>query len=348
MQSDPLKILYLGPLVHHSGGLANAIRRLGHEVEAYDTYSELPGRYAGAWAFKTGGLGLCGMVRRNILRWVSGRTFDVCVVNTGELLDRETVRCLRSICRRVVNYNQDNPFSGRDGWRWRAFLRAAQEYDLLVTLRDSNVEPMRRIGARRVIRSWFSADEAAHAPVEMMPEERARFASEVAFIGTWMPERGPFMVKLLEAGVPLRIYGPRWHKSPEQEALKGALSSQDANGRNYACAITGARISLALLSKGNEDLHTTRSMEIPSIGGLLCGERTREHLALYEEGREALFWADAAECARVCRYYLDHPEEAERLRKNGHARALRNGHFNENAMRNLLNEALATPRRADL
>ena len=63
-------------------------------------------------------------------------------------------------------------------------------------------------------------------------------------------------------------------------------------GDDYLKAIQLAKVSLGLLSKGNRDLHTTRTFEIPYCGGLLCAERTSEHLQLYQEDVEAVYWSD--------------------------------------------------------
>ena len=60
-----------------------------------------------------------------------------------------------------------------------------------------------------------------------------------------------------------------------------------------------------MLGKGNRDRHTTRSFEIPAIGGLLCAERTDEHRESFEEGMEAVFWNDAKECVDQCRRLLN-------------------------------------------
>ncbi len=91
-------------------------------------------------------------------------------------------------------------------------------------------------------------------------------------------------------------------------------------------------MNLGLLSKGNRDLHTTRSLEIPALGGLLCAERTSEHLHLYVEGEEALFWADAAECAAVCRDILEDEPRRLKIAAAGHARSIANGNHNEVVM----------------
>jgi spore maturation protein CgeB len=100
-------------------------------------------------------------------------------------------------------------------------------------------------------------------------------------------------------------------------------------GDDYAHAIQAADFNLGLLSKGNRDEHTTRSLEVPMLGALLCAERTPEHMAMYREGEEALFWKDAAECAAVIRRYLDRPAERTEIAAAGARRVRANGHGNE-------------------
>jgi hypothetical protein len=106
----------------------------------------------------------------------------------------------------------------------------------------------------------------------------------------------------------------------------------------YSAAIIAAKVALGLVSKRNRDLHTTRSLEIPALGGLLCARRTSEHLELYEEGEEAMFWDSAEECAEVCHRLLADPKLRERVARQGHERCVRNGHYNESLGRRLIQE----------
>jgi spore maturation protein CgeB len=99
-------------------------------------------------------------------------------------------------------------------------------------------------------------------------------------------------------------------------------------------------VCLGLLSKGNRDLHTQRTMEIPFAGGLLCAERTSEHRALYQEGVEAVFWSDARECAERCRELLADGAARADIAKSGRRRCMTNGHLNEPVLSRVLCEAM--------
>lgn len=342
-----MKILYLGPAQGTSIQRASALRRLSHEVKIVDSYLALeniglPGKWARGWAFKAGAFGFADVVRQYVAGQVRGQMFDLVFVDHGELLGPATIEELRKIGKIVVNYNQDNPYVPRDGLRWRLFLKALRQYDLIATHRISSANGAARAGARRVLLVREAADEVVHRPIEMSDDDLARFSSKVAFVGTWMPERGPFMLRLVERGVPIRVYGGRWNKAPEYEKLRPYIVLGNLEGDDYVKAIRGASIAIGLLSKGNEDLHTTRSFEIPAIGTLFCAERTTDHLEMYAEGEEAVFFDSPDECADLCLSLLGQPDQIAKIAEAGRKRVRQNGDFNEKLLTRIINAAFET------
>ncbi len=325
-----LSILYVGPASGTSRHRYHALLRLGHAVDIVDPTQAL-GRssFLTALGFKTGYLGLEKRVAAHILAALGSRRFDVVWVDNGEWVGPSLAKELKARATSLLNHNLDNPFTSRDGWRWRLFRKALPTYDLFVTPRESSRAAAIAGGARRAIAVMFSADERVHRPVDLSPEDQVTFGSEVAFVGTWMPERGPFMKRLVDRGVPLRIFGPRWTKAAEYPSLAPVVVSRSLGDEDYVKAVSGAKIGVGLLSKGNEDLHTTRSLEIPAIGTLLCAPRTTDHERLYEDAAEAVFFDDADGCADLCLGLLADPARRLAIAAAGHRRAMRNGHFNE-------------------
>jgi spore maturation protein CgeB len=324
--TDKLSILYLGVDRGTSRHRVNSLRRSGHNVCVVDPESLLPYPAAvGYWMHRAGGVFLGGSARRRVLSAIGSREFDLAFVNGGMLVDRALVTELRQRCRTVINYNNDDPFSPRDGGKWRLYLEALPFYDLVIVVRECNVREARAAGARDVMRVYMSADEVAHSPRLLTAEDKYNWGSSVAFIGTWMPERGPFLRRLIESDVPLAIFGDRWHKADEWPLLRKhwrgpALFADD----DYAKAVQCAGVCLGLLSKGNRDLSTTRTFEIPHLRGVLCAERTSEHLDLYREDVEAVFWDGPEECAEKCRRLLADAGLRKRLAEAGREKCVRN------------------------
>jgi spore maturation protein CgeB len=332
-----MRILYIGPDSGTSRHRFHALQRLGHDVTLIDTFQAFGNRgLLMTWGFRTGYLGLERIITEFTLDAVGNNFFDVVWVDNGETVGKPLATALKKHSHYILNHNLDNPFTGRDGSRWRLFHQALPCYDLLATPRVSTCNSAKAAGAARPIVFPFTADEVVHRPVPLSEADQATFRSDVAFIGTWMPERGPFLQRIVERGVPLRIFGPRWNKAPEYRTLLPLVTCRSLNDSDYVKAVAGAKIAIGLLSIGNEDLHTTRSLEIPAIGSLLCAWRTSDHDEMYVDGEEAVFFSTPDECADACLALLADENKLRSISAAGHARNLRNNWFNERLCANVL------------
>jgi hypothetical protein len=229
------------------------------------------------------------------------------------------MRTLKSGGRPAINYNHDDPFGTRDGRKWDQYRRCLPQYDLVAVVREENIAEAFALGARRVIRVFRPCDPVAHGPLTLTATELRDWAAEVVFVGNWFPERGPFVLQLREVGVPVTVRGDDWQRAPEWDRLRNLWRGPAVHGADYVRAIQSSKVALGLLSKGNRDRHTTRSSEIPFMGGAaFCAERTDEHELLYRNGEEAMLWSNPEECAELCRTLL--ADEPLRLRMVAAAR----------------------------
>jgi spore maturation protein CgeB len=339
---DRLHILFLGAGGGNAVKRANALKRLGHDVMQIDPYSLLPFRdFIGRLVYYAGAPLIEGYLKKKLISIIRNSSFDVTFVDNGELVGRNLLSVLKQLSPIIINYNNDDPFGSRDKNKWRLYLEAVPYYDLLAVVRQVNVTEAYARGAKKVLQVFMAVDEL-DGPREITSEDRGRFSHEVLFIGTWMPERGPFLLKVLQAGLPLAIYGNIWQKAPEWSQLQAAWQGPAIYGDDYIKAIQLAKISLGLLSKGNRDLHTTRTFEIPYAGGLLCAERTSEHLQLYDEDVEAVYWNDVKECIEKCKNLLHDDKLRLDIAEKGRLRCLRNGIFNENNLNKMLEAAFGS------
>jgi len=334
-----MRVLYLGATNGTSLQRAGALTRLGHSVRLIDPASFVPkGRLKARLHYETGGILCSRHVGRSILSGISGDRFDLIWVCGGQYVDRRLVETLRRLGP-VVNYNNDDPYGRRDRGSWRTYLGAVPAYDLVVVVREPNVAEARARGARNVLCVVRSADEVAHRPRTLTPQDHTRFDSDVLFLGTAMPERGPFLAQMIRRGVPLTIRGNGYQKRKEWPILQSAWKGPGlAEPDDYSRAIQCAKICLGLVSEGNRDLHTQRSLEIPSLGGLFCGKRTIDHQRMYREHEEAAFWETPDECAEVCFRLLDDETRRREMAARGRQRFLANGHTNERTLKHILNE----------
>ena len=340
-----LSVLYLGDDADGTTSLhrAQALERIGHRVDIVNPRNLLrQGPLSTRLSYRTGYAFSRGVVERRMSAALADRTYDLAWVGGGREVSAALVRQLKRRCGVVVNYNNDDPYGHRDGRLWKTFLAALPEYDLVVVLRDVNVREAEAAGARRVHRAWMSYDPVAHRPLELTSEHRRRWGSDVLFVGTWMPERGPFIASLIANSIPVTLYGDRWHKAPEWQQLRAHWRAPFIRGEELALAIQCSRVCLGLLSKGNRDLHTQRSLEIPALGGLLCAERTSEHQALYRDNIDAVFWSTVDECIERCGWLLEDHAARKRIAQSGRQRVAAAALTNDDVVQQIVDLAVSS------
>jgi spore maturation protein CgeB len=326
---------------------SDALKRLGFKVILHDPYlqlkSKLTLKYISYFNYITGYFYL----QKYMLFWIndilkkydSDKIFFVWI-DQGELFGENCINAFKNKQLTVMLYNNDDPTGNRDGNRFKMVMKSLKLYDLTVVVRESTKQDCINLKAKRVLRVFMSYDEFAHNPLIEQSQIKEEFKSDVTFIGTWMRHeyRDEFLLKLLNAGISIAIWGDRWQKSPHWNVIKPFFRGTFLGGNEYIQAIQGAKICLGLLSKGNRDLHTQRSLEIPYAGGLLCAERTSEHLAMYNEWEEAVFWTDVEECVEVCKKLLANDTFRERITLGGMKRVRENKVGNEDICNQILEE----------
>lgn len=334
-----MKILFIGKMSDNAEDRARALEALGCEVERISDQRILCSSFLNKVAHRGYGAVLqFPLFLRCLQLGLFRKSYDCVFLNQSIYLGPRIIRQWQKQGAKVVNYVNDDPFGNEQQPRWKLFFKSIRVLDAVIVVRDENIAEATERGARRVIKVMMSAEPLRHHPIPWNLEDEKRWSTDLAFVGTWFPERGPFIAKLIRAGFNISIYGNNWEKAPEWPEIKHCFKSRMILGDDYVKAIQYAKINIGLLSKENRDQYTIRSFEIPAIGALLCGERTEVHCQLYSEAEEAVFFDDVDECIQVCKELLAEPEQIGRIAKAGHERFLRDGSTNIKVMEEVLKE----------
>ena len=327
-RSPSLSILYVAPDSGTSLQRRHALEQLGHQVRQID--EGIPR----GWRYQIYRIGfhlrqppdLFG-TNRAILAAINERRWDLVWVDKGLSIRPETLKTIKDKCpgTKLLVYSPDDcRLLHHDSIRYR---RSIPEYDLHVTTKSYNVEELRTWGARDVLFIDNAYCPEIHRPMDLNEDERSRFTCDVGFVGFHESDRAEKMLRLAQKGIKVVIRGPAWNRLRDRHPNL-VVHNEFLDDADYPKAINATKINLGFLRKQARDLQTTRSMEIPACGGFLLAERTPEHLRLFEEGREAEFFEGFEELLRKCRYYLDHPDERERIAAAGLERCRRDGYSN--------------------
>src|SRR6185437_9672827 len=153
---------------------------------------------------------------------------DIVLIWRGIFVWPDTLAALREPPDRplLLSYNNDDPFGDlRRDPIWRHHINGLRYYDVCFVFRTQNVAEYVDAGARKawLLRAHF--DPELHHPIDLSDDARARYASDVAFIGHYdgRDQRVASIRALVEAGIQTRVYGQIRRKSVLDRLVSLAL-----------------------------------------------------------------------------------------------------------------------------
>jgi spore maturation protein CgeB len=203
----------------------------------------------------------------------------------------------------------------------------APAYDFCLVPEKFRVDDYRRVGANPVY-CQEAANPNVYRPLDVAHE------FDVTFVGQRYGNRPMYLRRLVEAGIDVRAWGPRWDeqswaaRSKADEALArraGAPLSDDELVAMYS----RSRISLGFSAvahvpkDGSPPIRQVRlrDFEAPMSGAFYLVERFDELAEFFEPGKEIVFFEDEDDLADKAAFYLRHERERRRIRDAGLRRA---------------------------
>jgi spore maturation protein CgeB len=355
-----MKILFLGEIGEGQTSLMRlrALLRLGYEVHGINTsdpWKRTPWLQRQVQRWLAAG-SVVRHINESVLRAARDFKPDLVWAEKQEYLRPETVLALRQGGARLVHFTPDPYFSL--SWKRTPLMdRAISEFDVLVYCKIYESDNFRATGKATFYMPLGYCDEA-HRP---LASEETCWRCAVGFVGGWEPRRERLLSAIAASGTGLKIRGNCWDflrdgrwtqrrhvilkrlagdecfSFHRNEVIARVWHGGEVYGDDYARALTGATIGLGLLRKVWPDQHTTRTFEIPACGSMLLADRTEEHQAFFEEGREAEFFSSMDELLDKIRFYTQRHGARLRIAGAGLQRCINGRYAYIDRLRDALN-----------
>lgn len=282
---------------------------------------------------------LCG-ANEQVKEFVRNKEYDIIWVDKGIIIKEDSFIAIKQYApkAKLIGYSPDYMCARHN--QSKDFLASLKYFDVYVTTKSYSVNDLKKLGCSDVYFVSNAYQAGFHKPYALTPDEQDKYTCDVGFIGAWEKERSDSIIFLARHGIKVKIWG-----SKEWEEICTHFDNLEFGGRelhdeSYCKAICGCKISLCFLRKMNLDLQTTRSVEIPACGSFMLAERTIEHLAMFEEGKEAAYFSSNDELLQKCRYYLAHDDERKQIAAAGHQRCENSGYSNYDRIKAIIDYAL--------
>lgn len=256
---------------------------------------------------------------KQLLQWVDRFQPDLVYVSSADFCWPSTLRAIRDRQVPIMCFYHDVKWLKRPGSR---FSENIGYFDLVTTTRRWQEPEFKAAGARAVMVVRFGYEPSVHRPV--LPDAQAieRYSADVVFIGTYETHRARDLESLVKYTFPssFRLWGGYWNYLDIDSPLRPYWQKRHILESEIPVIYATSKIALHWvgwephgkdieLKKG--DQHNSRTFQIAACGGaLMLAQRTEEHLQLFMEDVEAVYFDDIDELHDKLAYWLD-PAHAE-------------------------------------
>jgi hypothetical protein len=250
--------------------------------------------------------------------------FDLIYIHNENLIGEKTIKFLKLRSKKIFFYCPDNPFVNRDNQRWNLIINNLKLFDLIIFMQKNRFKYAKRLNLTNT--TWIPPT----FKIEYQKKRRLRnfelnkYKIDIVMIGTWFPERGDLVRKLIQNNFDIKIYGDHWNKFKYYKKYRNYFGKKITTDDLYVKLTQSAKLSICLPSKANDDDITNKSLEIPYIGTLLLAKKTKTHCEIFKGNKEAIFFKNDNDCVKIINKILNNNKKRLKIALAGHKKIIRN------------------------
>ena len=299
--------------------IERAILQLGHKLEVYDYRQHIiPYRISNKVPF----LYRWDINRLNngLIKLVNHFKPDIFLVNWGGTFYPETITKISKQFK-VTTINWLVDFPGAPGVLETA-IKVVPAYDYFFAQSTDALEVHARHGNRGGM--WLNAacDPNIHKPLDLSEEEKAKYGSDICFVGSMYPERAELFETLTDFDI--GIWGPGWDQldtaSPLKKYVRGGIVTPDTWVKIY----NASKMVINYMGHYGKDFDennitqaSPRVFETLSCGSFQIVEAKKDITTLFIPGEHLVCFDKICEVKELAREYLGNHQKRNEIAKKG-------------------------------
>ncbi|NQT32166.1 MAG: glycosyltransferase [Candidatus Omnitrophica bacterium] len=299
-----------------------AIEGMGHTLISFDDRDFIiPGRirrksnFLKAWDL--------ARLNRKLIALAKGEKPDVCLVVGGQGVKPETVQAIAGMGTRIVLWTTDAPIFYSDTTEtprgFKNIIKAAPFYQHIFCAGTEAADIFRDMGLKDIEWLPFACDVDCHLPVELSEGDRKRYARDIAFVGSFYHNRARILESIYDMNI--GVWGPHWYKLGNASPIKSSVMSGSVNYLEWLKIYNASKIVLVLhYNDGKTPCYqaSPKLFEALACRSFVMVDDQKDAHALFEDGKQVVFFTDEADLRKKIEYYLKNPKERERIANAGY------------------------------
>lgn len=243
--------------------------------------------------------------------------YDVIWVDKAVFITPKLTELLKSRTPKLIHFTPDMAFLEN---RSKFFTRAITIYDFVITTKTAEEEIYKTyVPKDKLLLMSQGYSKEIHRPYNLFEDKD----NSIVFIGLAEQSRFDIAEVVISNNLTLKLVGHGWDKfvKKHKENKNLIYLGKTIHGEAYSKLISSSKFGLGLLSKRFQELHTTRTFEIPACGTALVTERNSE-LEQFFDDDEVVFFKNHIDMVNKIKFFLKNPDECENLTKKGREKVL--------------------------
>lgn len=300
-----------------------------HAVETYSIYEKI--RYKIRLPIDKNNL------NQKLLKSIKDKSINIIIDFKSLVLRKSTIEKIRQISPsiKIIFFSEDDMSRNHNNSIY--FLNAIKNYDCVFVSNQKHLaETMLRLGAKKSYFQYKSFDETLCEKITLNKSEFDKYKSDVTFVGTFEKQRAQIMFRLAKKGIKIVVWGNGW-SSWKNKHTNLIVKDMPIYGNEWVKVINASKINLNFLRKINNDLHTSRSVDIPACAAFMLAERTTEHMDLFIEGKEAEFFGDEKELETKIMFYLKNDKKRNDIAQQAYNKCRSSDYSHSKKIKEIIN-----------
>jgi len=299
--------------------IERALKKLSHNVEIFDDRSFIiPGKIRKR--FKSLHYFDLKRINRNLLKLVERFKPDIYLETGGYRIFPETIKIIKNMGIKTILWTID-PIKEND-----PRIKMAEFYDYVFCGGTEMIEVLKENNVKIKNGPFFlpfACDPEIHKRIEdLSKKDKEKYKADISFVGSYYSNREEIFKNLLDFN--FKIWGPGWKKakSPINKIANDEKLKVEEWRKIYSLS------KIVLVVHYNDGINpcyqvSPKVYEILSCRGFLIVDNQRDLNSLFEDGKHLVIFHNVKDLKEKIEYYLNHPEEREKIAKEGYKEVIK-------------------------
>ncbi|MFH1904707.1 MAG: glycosyltransferase [bacterium] len=294
-----------------------AIKDLGHTLISFDDRKFVfPGRLRNRLGFLQR-FDLNNLNKR-LVKTVCESMPDLLLVTGGHRIFTDTVEKIKNKGIKTALWTIDPPHN------FQSIIKSAPYYDHIFCGGSEAMELLNKAGIKKTHWLPFACDSQLHKPVKLTHEEKQKYGSDIAFIGSYYPNRGEILSRLTDFN--LAIWGPGWDRLSSNHPLRKHINCGQIKPDDWLKIYCASKIAVIIHYQDGKVPCYQASPKVYETLACKCFalvDNQKDVKTLFKDGKHLVIFKDTDDLKDKIKYYLEHPEEREKIAEEGHKEVIK-------------------------